>query len=161
MLYLAFHRTSSSISYDLFLRFENTEIRRSRSTSPWIERLLNDSTLEKLKRVKRCASLLMWDALYGPFEKSKRHGRSAAGTRHSNTTGTKPPTSLTVPTRLSATDYAPLLGGHVAGPYSNGVLSLYTLCTPFHLILSASVKLSALSRRYGPSHRLTRNIDTN
>lgn len=39
----------------------------------------------------------------------------------------KSPSSLTVPTRLSAADHAPLLGEHIAGPYSNRVLSLYSL----------------------------------
>lgn len=39
----------------------------------------------------------------------------------------KSPSSLTVLTRLSAADHAPLLGEHIAGPYSNRVLSLYSL----------------------------------
>lgn len=39
----------------------------------------------------------------------------------------KSPSSPTVLTRLSAADHAPLLGEHIAGPYSNRVLSLYSL----------------------------------
>ena len=104
-------------------------------------------------------------------ERKKRHGRSAAGTRYSDTGRTDPPACSAVLMRLSAAVYAPLLGGgHVAGPYSNGVLSLHslppdTVSFPLSLSLSHSLELSALSgsrllssfsrlfpRRYQPSH---------
>ena len=76
----------------------------------------------------------------GPFEKTEKArpqcGRHAT---HSDITshGIKSPSSPTVPTRLSAADHAPLLGEHVAGPYSNRVLSPFyllalSLCTLFH-----------------------------
>lgn len=103
-------------------------------------------------------------------EGKKRHGRSAAGTRYSDTGRTDLVACSAVLMRLSAAVYAPLLGGeHVAGPYSNGVLSLPPDTVSFSL--SHSLSLSALSdsrlslgsfpRRYEPSsHRASLGIST-
>lgn len=91
----------------------------------------------------------------GPFEKTEKArpqcGRHAT---HSDITshGIKSPSSPTVPTRLSAADHAPLLGEHVAGPYSNRVLSPHSLLPAGPLALLSSINTS---------HLALGNIDTN